>query len=484
VTRHTQDEYVLYLRKSKGRAGIARQRTVTTAHLCQAGGTVAGEHADTDRTAFRKVDGARPERAGFDAMLAQLRATPGLGVAAWHADRLTRNSEDTEELIRVCAAGGHPVETPRGGSYDLSTATGRKRLRADALDASYEVDHAIERITAAKLEARMAGEWLGGRRPFGYEKDGVTPRPAEAQAVADATRAVVQAGLPVGAVARQWNQQGLRTSAGGRWAPTEASRVLRRARNAGLAEHDARDGRGPQVTGPACWPAIVAEAEWSACKAILENPARRTSPGWDRRHLGSGVYLCGVCEMPLVHTQTGGKGRPMRGVYRDRPRDGGGGHVARDAVSLDAYVEELVLAWLRKHGREALIPPSREREAVALRAEAAGIRASLQTLPVRIGRGECDEEQGWLASREYHARLRDVQARVDEITASNGLELARAADPVAAWPLAGVYAQQGLVNALMTVHVDPGQRGNRAGAKRGESYFDPAYVRIKWKRRR
>jgi hypothetical protein len=54
-------------------------------------------------------------------MLAMLRANPGLGVAAWHADRLTRNDEDTAELIRVCAAGDHLVVTQSGGSYDLST---------------------------------------------------------------------------------------------------------------------------------------------------------------------------------------------------------------------------------------------------------------------------------------------------------------------------------------------------------------------------
>ena len=56
-------------------------------------------------------------------MLAALRATPGLGVAAWHADRLIRNADDTEELIRVCAAGKILGNPPGRASYDLSTAT-------------------------------------------------------------------------------------------------------------------------------------------------------------------------------------------------------------------------------------------------------------------------------------------------------------------------------------------------------------------------
>jgi hypothetical protein len=82
-------------------------------------------------------------------MLAVLRSRPGLKVAAWHADRLTRNPEDTGELIRVGAAGGHLAETPTGGSCDLSAANGRKRFRDDANDAAYEVNHGRERVLAA-----------------------------------------------------------------------------------------------------------------------------------------------------------------------------------------------------------------------------------------------------------------------------------------------------------------------------------------------
>jgi DNA invertase Pin-like site-specific DNA recombinase len=124
---------VAYLRKSDGRTGVRQQRTLTRAHVeKKLGGRIVTEFTDRDRTAFRKVDGAQPEREDFAWMLAMLKANPELGVAAWHADRLTRNDEDMAELIRVRAAGGHPVETQSGGSYDLSTANGWRRLRDDA----------------------------------------------------------------------------------------------------------------------------------------------------------------------------------------------------------------------------------------------------------------------------------------------------------------------------------------------------------------
>ena len=173
---HSDQDFALYLRKSNGRKAVPRQRSLTTMHITGMGGRIIAEFTDADKTAFRKPDGAQPVRDDFTRMLAMLRANPGLGVAAWHADRLTRNDEDTAELIRVCAAGGHLVVTHSGGSYDLSTANGRKRLRDDASAAIYEVDHNRERVLAARAEVAADGRWLGGKRPFGWELD---PNPVD-----------------------------------------------------------------------------------------------------------------------------------------------------------------------------------------------------------------------------------------------------------------------------------------------------------------
>src|ERR1039457_4305650 len=104
----TAPEYVRYLRQSKGRAGIARQRRETDQHLGRLGPYTPGrEFCDKDRTAFQKVGASRPERERFAAMLAYLAAHPGARIAAWHADRLIRSGADAEDLIRVCAKGGH-----------------------------------------------------------------------------------------------------------------------------------------------------------------------------------------------------------------------------------------------------------------------------------------------------------------------------------------------------------------------------------------
>jgi hypothetical protein len=118
------NEFFLYQRKSNGRKAVPRQGAVTGAYLTKLGGRVAREFTDADSTAFGKIDGEQPKRDGFACMLAVLQSRPGLEVAAWHADRLTRNPEDTGELIRVCAAGGSPGGNTSRRSCDLSGANG------------------------------------------------------------------------------------------------------------------------------------------------------------------------------------------------------------------------------------------------------------------------------------------------------------------------------------------------------------------------
>src|ERR1700735_2771904 len=242
------NDYLTYLRKSKGRAGISRQRTVLSSYISRQGGRVAAGFRDEDGTAFRAVGAERPVRPQFDDLLAAIRTSPpGTRVAAWHADRLLRDLADSQLLIEPCVTGNHLVETPSGGVYDLATATGRKRLRSDVIDAAFEVDHLVERVTAQKDEAAAAGRPLGGRRPLGYRaacmtlhtgelvmketeaarrglgiirmtetRNGmraVVMLPYSEAAELAAAIAAIAAGTACNAIAGDWNRRGVRTAA-------------------------------------------------------------------------------------------------------------------------------------------------------------------------------------------------------------------------------------------------------------------------------
>ena len=67
----------------------------------------------------------------------------------------------------------------------------------------------------------MVGRSAGGWRPFGFERDGITVRPAEVAAVLDASQEVLH-GESLGSIARDWTERGITSAA---WHPPLAATV-------------------------------------------------------------------------------------------------------------------------------------------------------------------------------------------------------------------------------------------------------------------
>ena len=462
-------EYVLYLRKSKGRAGIGRQRTTTTAHINKLGGRIIAEFVDTDSTAYRKAGGAQPKRDNFTKMIETLRATNGLGVAAWHADRLTRNSEDTERLIEVCSSSVHPIETPSGGGYDLSAANGRRRFRQDAVDANYEVDHGRERTLAAKAEAVAEGRWLGGRRPFGWRPD----KKASGGLVLDLTEAAYIAGAHWGVltgkslhgIARDWNAAGMTTSTGKRWTPVEVRRVLLRTTNA--------------ARPPAKWPPIVDESAHRNVVGLLSRTERRTTTGPERRHLLSGIARCGVCGAGLICSSVGSK-RGGRQVYRCRADDGGT-HVMRAAAALEEFIETLVIGWFSLPETRSLRAVKKDGRLGQLRRQRAAVEEAMRSSNELRRRKLLTDEEFAEERAEHMATLADLDAK---IAAAEAVDVVAPMfrDPAKVWEELDLDRRRAVIAALMTITVGPAPKGRPKGWVPGTPYFDGASVAIEWRR--
>jgi site-specific DNA recombinase len=200
----------------------------------------------------------RPWRPGYRALLADVTAGRATGVLAWHTDRLHRSPVELEEYIAVCEGRGVVTHTVQAGPLDLATPSGRMVARQLGAVARYESEHKAERIRAARRQAARDGRWSGGVRPFGFEPDGVTIRPREAEIIADATDAILR-GESLRSVIRRVNASGLRTTFGRPdWDMISFKEVLLRPRNAGLSFY-----KGEEV-GCASWPAIVSEDRWRA----------------------------------------------------------------------------------------------------------------------------------------------------------------------------------------------------------------------------
>lgn len=324
----------------------------------------------------------------------------------------------------MCDPRGVITQTVKAGPLDLATPSGRMVARMLGSAGRYEVEHMIERTPAAKLQAATAGRWKGGRRPFGYEADGVTIHEVEAAEIRKAADALL-AGMSLHTIARDWNARGVATSTGGPWKPTEVRKMLSRPRNAGVMEH-----RG-EVVGQAEWPAIVDESVWQAVRALLADESRRTTTGNVRRWLGSGLYLCGVCGKPLRATTAGmgGRGRGHVAAYRCEH----GAHVVRRCKPLDDFVKGLVIERLSRPDAAMLGRKATTVDTAALHAHRLAIQARLGELVDLFRAGRITGQQVERGSTTLRAKLEDLGRQLAAAVGSSALDGVAGPDAADVW---------------------------------------------------
>lgn len=462
----------IYVRISEDREGaglgVDRQQADCRELAERLGWQVVAVHVDNDVSAYT----GKP-RPGYRALLDDLREGRADAVLVWHTDRLHRSPVELEEYVEVCERHGVDTHTVKAGQLDLSTASGRMIARQLGNIARYEVEHNVERLQSKRLEMVTAGKWPGGRRPFGYEPDGVTPRPVEAEALAKATDDVL-AGVSLRSIARGWNDRGVRTSTGKRWQPTEVRRVLLRPRNAGLMKHRGEVVATDRPQGDAEWPAVVDPDRWRACRAILTDPDRRTNTSAGRRYLGSGLYLCGICDDGTTMFASAPGRRPAYTC------SGGVKHLSREVAAVDELVTEVVLARLSKpDAADLLAPPTPDTR--GLHTDAQALREQLDELAGLYADGQVDARQLAKASKRLRERLETVEGKIADASAGSTLAVFAGRDPDEVWEGLDLDRKTAVVDTLVTVTILPAPKGRPKGWQPGESYFRPETVAIDWK---
>lgn len=459
---------VIYCRISRDREGaglgVDRQLADCQELAERLGWPIVATLTDNDMSAYS----GKP-RPGYKRLLAMLRAGEASAVVAWHTDRLHRSPRELEEFVDICESRDVAVHTVKAGPLDLSSPSGRMVARQLGAVARYETEHQVERSKRAKLQAATAGEWRGGRRPFGYAADGLTVVASEAAEVALATAAVL-AGASLHGIAREWNTRGVATSTGREWKASEVKRLLTRPRNAGLMQH-----RG-EVIGQASWPAIVDEDRWRAAMALLSDPQRRTSPGNGRRWLGSGLFRCGVCNLDVLLVSTSGKttGHKSVAAYRCRSR----GHVTRNAAILDDYVGGIIVARLNRPDAVDLLRVREDIDTSSLHAEAVTLRQRMDGLTSLYAEGSVTGRQLAKGTQQLRAALDGVEAQLVAASQHSALAaFASTADAGVVWESLDLDRRRAVLDTLMVVTVNRGRRGRLPDG----SYFDAEAIRVEWR---
>lgn len=461
---------IIYCRISRDREGaglgVERQQQDCEQLAQQLGVEIFAVYSDNDLSAYS----GKP-RPGYKQLLDDLREGRADTVLAWHTDRLHRSPAELEEYIDVCEPRHVQTRTVKAGALDLTTATGRMIARQLGVQARYEVERMVERQRRKRDEMAQHGKYFGGRRPFGYESDGITIIESEAAAIREAADTIL-AGGSLRAIAADWNGRGILTSTGGDWEGPEVRSMLMRPRNAGIVKHRGKEG------GPASWPAILDEPLWRSIVALLGDPERRTTPGNERKYLGSNIYLCGLCADGTTmrcSTSNKSKGGQYYAAYACRKQK----HVVRRADPLDDYIRLLILDRVSRPDAADLL--AQREDPVDVRGAQADMRQARETLDelaAALGAGEMDMQEWRAASKSAKERLKSAEDVLSRAVQANPVVgLVGADEPEAAWNRLGLARQRAVLVYLMTVTVRPARRGRLPGGV----YFDADSIDIEWR---
>lgn len=463
----------IYTRISQDRhgeaLGVQRQLTECTALADRLGWEIAATYTDNDVSAFS----GRKRRHGYEALLEAMKQGEVQAVICWHTDRLYRRLGDLERLIEIADANKVDIRTVQGGDLDLSTSAGRMVARILGSVANAESEHKGERHRAANDQKAASGRWQTANRTFGYTPDG-TPLEPEAAAVRQAV-ADVLAGKSMQAVSREWNAAGLRTTlagttmtnkhtkekfvVSGTWTGSRVRRLLVNPRYAGLKVH-----RG-KVVGPGDWTPLITEDTHRAVVALLSNPERVCNTSFERKYLGSGLYLCGICnDGTTMKASMPGKlkdGTPNRRgrAYVCRHRS----HLLRSGEPLDDYVTAQVLERMTRPDAADLLGHEAV-DVTELTARREALQTKLDQTTQMFEDDAIDGAQFATLSRSMRSKLNVIDQQLAEVTRTSPAAALIAAGEAGAWKLwqsMSVTQRADAVNEVATVTVLPAGRGKR-----------------------
>lgn len=235
-----------------------------------------------------------------------------------------------------------------------------------------------------------------------------------------------------------------------------------------------RDERtGEWVRGQ--WEPIVDEETWERVQAVLDDPGRRPKVAGKggktaRTHLGSGLWRCPVCG-GRVHLQ---------GVCYTCT-----GHVTRKADAVDAYVQDVVLAVLKRPDFTDLVCVRRDAD----RQRAQELRREITALRDRVERAERDYADDAIRAGDL-ARVRNrCEAKIAEATselaglgAGGKAPVEFATDPAAAFREADLDRKRRVIDLLCDVYLTRTDRSENARKnRRGEKLDVAKAVEFRWK---
>jgi site-specific DNA recombinase len=444
----------IYARISSDREGdgLAVDRQLADCEQLAAlkGWQVADRYVDDAVSAYSGR--RRPE---YERMLDDLRDGAISGVVVYHLDRLHRQPKELEEFFEVCKAAAVSDLATVTGRLDLADPDDQFQARILGAVARKESDDKSRRIRRKHEELAQRGKVSGGgSRPYGYETDKRSLRPAEAAIVKECARRF-RAGESLRSIVIDLNRREIPSASGGQWSPQTLRRMLGSARIAGQREHHG------EIVATAEWEPIISPAESAEIRARLADPGRRTTTAV-RRYLLGGLLTCSHCGEKLVARPRAGGQR--RYACAKGPGFAGCGRTYINADQVEQFIAEAILYRLDSPELHAALEGRQQSQPESERwwAEADAAQAQLDELATAYGEQQITLKE-WLAARKpIEQRLTTARKRLAKTARSTVLDdYAGNADALREhWDSLDLSQQHAIVAAVLDhVTVGPGRPG-------------------------
>ena len=166
------------------------------------------------------------DRPGLTRALAMLKSGKADALVVVKLDRLTRSVRDLGALVETYFASGKAALLSVSEQIDTRSAGGRLVLNVLASVSQWEREAVGERTSAVMQFKAAAGEYTGGRAPYGFRVEAGLLVAVEAeQAVLTAVREARASGLSLRAIAASLESRGLLSRTGKAFGLTQVARM-------------------------------------------------------------------------------------------------------------------------------------------------------------------------------------------------------------------------------------------------------------------
>ncbi|WP_234356236.1 recombinase family protein [Blastococcus sp. Marseille-P5729] len=481
---------------------IDRQREDCLKIASERGWAVYKEYVDQSKSATDKTK-VRP---AYDQMVADYEAGRFDAIISYDLDRLTRQPRQLEDWIDAAQEHGL-VSVTANGEADLGTNGGRLFARMKAAVARSEVERKSARQSRAHVQRAQQGRAPKGVRPLGYATNGDIIE-HEAAAVYEIFRLFsIEDGPSVAAIARGLSggtgpevpsslphlpkhsrtlaieRNESRKEAGeelkpvpedGRWHSSTVLGILRNPRYAGYSVYTdrrdraknkrqswhtqiLRDENNDPVLGQ--WTPIVEPEVWWRVQERLNDPRRITNRTGStaRQHIGAGLYLCGLCDKPVITHGT-----------RYRCPDA---ELIRTRKQVDEWVERVVKARLARPDLQDVRLRVDEPRVKAINADISARKAKLLRVQQDYDNDLIEAFDLNRVRKRENTAIEALEAERRSLMSSTDLDdVLGDDDPVAAYERADLMIKRRVIDFFCTVRLFPHPRGKKT--------FDPETVQI------